>query len=108
MNVLEKYFGILGLFFVFLTVNVIRHRKISHTSLGEGTNANLQRAIRSHANFAEYVPFFMIIMLCLHTKIHITITHTLCTVFIIGRILHFYGIFIAERKGNFKFRVSGE
>lgn len=57
--------GLLGLLYAALSLNVARMRGRKRVSLGDGGDAELQDAIRAHANFMEYVPLclFLIYML---------------------------------------------
>jgi uncharacterized membrane protein YecN with MAPEG domain len=50
------------LMFVWLSFRVIRHRRSARVALGSGGDARLERAIRAHANFAEYVPFAVLLL----------------------------------------------
>jgi uncharacterized protein len=56
------YASILALFFIGLSLRVVLLRRKSKTSLSDGGNTTLLRAIRAHANFAEYVPFALMLM----------------------------------------------
>lgn len=54
--------GILGVWYAFLAVTVIRARFRHRVSLGDGGIPELQARIRAHGNFAEYVPLILILM----------------------------------------------
>ena len=56
------YAGVLGLLFLALSLNVIRMRRSEHVGLGHDGAPKLERAIRAHANFAEYAPFVLLLM----------------------------------------------
>jgi uncharacterized membrane protein YecN with MAPEG domain len=56
------YAGIAALFLVFLSVRVIRLRVRERVSLGHGDNPAVERAVRAHANFAEYVPLALLML----------------------------------------------
>ena len=56
------YAGLLALFFVFLSLRVIRFRRAAGISLGDGGDGEMRRRIRVHANFAEYAPVALILM----------------------------------------------
>jgi uncharacterized membrane protein YecN with MAPEG domain len=56
------YAGLFALFFVFLSLRVIRFRRTAGISLGDGGDEELRRRMRVHANFAEYVPLALILM----------------------------------------------
>ena len=57
--------SILTLIFVRLSFAVIDLRRKNKVSLGSGGHEDLERAIRAQGNFAEYVPFGVILIACL-------------------------------------------
>lgn len=57
--------SILTLIFVRLSFAVIGLRRKNKVSLGSGSHEDLERAIRAQGNFAEYVPFGVILIACL-------------------------------------------
>ncbi len=52
-EIVPVYAGLLGLFFVYLSIRVIRTRRHEQVALGDGDSPRLRRAMRVHANFAE-------------------------------------------------------
>lgn len=54
--------GALGLIYIALAFRVIAFRFKHRVSLGDGGNPALLQRIRSHGNFAEYVPLLLILM----------------------------------------------
>lgn len=62
MPITAIYAGVLGLFLIFLSVRVIGIRRAARIGLGDGGDTVLMRAVRAHANFAEYAPFTLIVM----------------------------------------------
>lgn len=55
--------GVLGLMFVVLSGQVVAGRMGQKVMIGEGESASpLQVAVRSHANFAEFVPLALILI----------------------------------------------
>jgi uncharacterized protein len=54
--------ALLALLYVGLAAQVIRARYRTRTALGDGDDPGLVRAIRAHANFAEYVPLILILL----------------------------------------------
>jgi uncharacterized protein len=54
--------GALGLVFFVLSLRVVQRRLSGMVSLGDGGDAVLLERIRAHANFAEHVPFLLVLM----------------------------------------------
>ena len=54
--------ALLALMFVALTWNVVQSRFRVEAVFGDGGDDLLNRAIRAHGNFAEYVPLFLILL----------------------------------------------
>ena len=57
--------SVLTIIFVRLSFAVIRLRRKNKVGLGSGGNEELERAIRAQGNFAEYVPFGIMLIACL-------------------------------------------
>ena len=57
--------SVLTIIFVRLSFAVIRLRRKNKVGLGNGGHEELERAIRAQGNFAEYVPFGIILIACL-------------------------------------------
>jgi uncharacterized membrane protein YecN with MAPEG domain len=100
------YAAILTFVYVKLTLNVINLRRQNEVSLGDGGREDLQQAIHSHGNFAEYVPLGLILLGCLEANhIHWTIVLLLGGVFTAGRL--FYAKAFLEATPNMEHRVKG-
>lgn len=56
--------AVCGLLLVLLALRVSRLRMRHRVALGDGGNAELNRAIRAHANSAEQAPIFLLMSLC--------------------------------------------
>jgi uncharacterized protein len=54
--------GALGLVYFILCLRVVMRRFPNRISMGDGGDQALQERIRAHANFAEYVPFLLLLM----------------------------------------------
>lgn len=66
MPTLTAFYGsLLALLFLGLSLNVIRLRYHYRVAFGYEGPLPLQRAIRGQANFAEYVPLTLLLLLCL-------------------------------------------
>jgi uncharacterized membrane protein YecN with MAPEG domain len=84
---------ILTAIFIKLSFAVIGLRRKNKVGLGSGGHEELERAIRAQGNFAEYVPFGILLIACLELNgapwwVVIIPGITL----IIGRLLHAVGI----------------
>ncbi|QFY42201.1 hypothetical protein F6R98_05790 [Candidatus Methylospira mobilis] len=91
------YAALLGLLFVFLSMRVITLRMKLKVSVGDGGHELLTRAIRIHGNFAEYVPFALLLMLLNELAgASMWLIHALGVSLIAARILHIKGIATAE------------
>lgn len=84
------YGGALALWFLVLTIRVIQGRgQPGGPSLGDGGDAGLQRRIRGHANFAEYVPLILVLLAMLEVNGASTLLlHGIGAALLIGRLLH--------------------
>ena len=100
------YVALLAILFLFLSFKTIKVRKKLQIGVGTGDNPELLRAMRVHANFSEYVPISLILILSFELlKGHFILVHGLGVALLIGRVLHAYGV--SQTKENLKFRVSG-
>jgi uncharacterized membrane protein YecN with MAPEG domain len=93
MVVTPLYAGLLALCLVVLSLRVIDRRRAARVSLGDGGNADLQRAIRGHANFCEYVPFALLLLAILElSRFSIYTLHAIGIALVIARVLHGYAL----------------
>lgn len=66
----------------------------------------LLRAARAHANFAEYVPFTLLLLFILESQTNIGMSiHVLGVALIVGRLVHAYGISHIDE--DYRFRILG-
>lgn len=97
MSVTPLYAALLTLWFLVLSAVVIRHRG-KGVSLGDGDDPALQRAIRGHGNFAEYVPLALVMMAVLEvSRTSIYLLHGLGIALLAGRLLHGYALSFTRR-----------
>ena len=103
------YAALLGLILIFLSIKTIQNRRSAKISFGDKDDNILQRKIRSHGNFIEYAPIFLIMLLLVEIGgLNQYFIHLFGIIFIIGRTSHAYGLTIAEiRSKNFLFRQVG-
>jgi uncharacterized membrane protein YecN with MAPEG domain len=98
------YAGILALFYVGLTFNVIARRRYHGVPFGDKDIPEMRRAIRVHGNFAEYVPLALICIMLLEMQgAGAGMIHFLCGTLLLARVLHA----IALTKSNFQLRIAG-
>jgi hypothetical protein len=100
------YAALLGLVFVFLSMQTIRVRGQVKTGLGAGEHPRLLRAMRVHANFAEYTPLALIVIYFLEVQgANVWVVHALGLSLLLGRCLHAYGF--GQENENFALRKAG-
>lgn len=98
INATALYAGLFGLAYAVLSWRVSSMRMSKKIPIFDGGDLEMGRTIRVHANFIEYVPIFLI-MLLLYEVLggsH-TMAHLYGLVFLVGRILHSYGLGFAEK-----------
>jgi uncharacterized protein len=106
ISIVPFYAVLLATLFIFLSARVIRTRRQEKVAIGDGNSPRLQRAIRVHANFSEYVPLALILVTFAEIqKFPPLIIHALCLMLITGRMSHAYGV--SQQKEDFRFRVAG-
>ena len=92
MIITAFYAGLLGVWFFILSLHVVRGRR-QGIYLGDGGNPLMLRKIRGHANFAEYVPFILLMMALLEMgRTSIYVLHALGITLVIARLLHGYAL----------------
>lgn len=85
--------GLLGLIYFFLSMRVSKIRMQKQIGIGSGSNKELNRAIRVHSNFIEYVPFCLILLLIMQgLGANIWFILIMAIVLIIARLMHAAGL----------------
>ena len=93
MSVTPLWASLLVFLYLWLAAQVIRARYRTRTALGSGGDPGLERAIRAHANFAEYVPLALGLLLMAELQgASGWLLHGLGATLLIGRALHGFGI----------------
>jgi uncharacterized membrane protein YecN with MAPEG domain len=93
------YASLLGLHFIVLCFFVIRIRRRERIAFADGGRDDLNRAVRAHGNFIEYVPFFLILLAFFEAGGgSVWIINLLALAMWAGRILHAYGVLVEEPK----------
>ena len=102
MIVTPLYAALLALWFMFLSLRVISRRRAARVSLGDGADQALTRAIRAHANFAEYVPLALLLLAVLElSRFSIYLIHALGLVLLIARLLHGLAFTVDFKEGRY-------
>lgn len=95
--------SILALLFVFLSIGVIKQRRIHKVALGDDNNIEIKKWISAHNNFIQYTPFTLLMIFFIeyvgNIKIEILIIGLFFT---IGRFFHAYGLTQEEKYENDK------
>jgi len=105
-HIVPTYAAILGLLFVALSVRTFRLRRSLRVIVGDGGNPVMLRAMRVHANFAEYVPLTLLLLYLLEQQGAGAIFLNACgAALIVGRLAHAWGV--SHVKENVRFRVVG-
>ncbi len=100
MEITLVFTGILGILFFFLSLRTILGRGKNKVSLGTGDSDDMLRRVRTHANFSEYIPLLLIILGLLEYKeVPDALLYTFGSIVVIGRILHFYGLYSSQTPG---------
>lgn len=100
------YAAAFALMFIGLSVRTLRLRRRHQVAVGSGDKPVLQRAIRAHANFAEYVPLTLLLISFLEgTAGSTAVVHGVCAALLVGRCLHAVGI--SQVVEDYRWRVAG-
>ncbi len=106
MHATPLYAAGLAVVFIALSVRTIRLRRSLQIALGDSDDERMVRAMRVHANFAEYVPFTLLLMLMLELAggdgWHV---HVIGACLVVGRLSHAFGV--SRSPEDYRFRVLG-
>ena len=87
------YAGLLGLLLIALSINVVLARRKYRVRLGVGTDDGMQQAVRVQANFSEYVPLAIVLLvLCELTGMPLVAVHVAGILLVTSRLLHAWGL----------------
>lgn len=91
---------------LWLSLRVIGLRRRLRVAIGTGGQPVLERAVRAQANFAEYVPFALVLMALAEAGgTPGWLLHPLGAALLAGRLAHGWGI--TREREDFRFRVGG-
>ena len=106
MTITAFYASLLAALFLLLSARVIGWRRVRRVELGHGEDAQLLRRMRVHANFAEYVPFALLLMALAESMAPPRpLLHLVGIVLIVGRLMHAYGL--SQTPHILRYRVWG-
>ena len=93
LTVTPYYAAALGLLFGVLSLRVIVVRRSKNIGFGAADDADLERRIRVHANFAEYVPMTLLLLGMAEVRgaPHLWL-HIFNTALLLGRVVHAIGV----------------
>ena len=106
MQITAFYAALLAVLFLVLSVRVIAWRREHRVEFGHGEDVELLRRLRVHANFAEYVPFTLLLMALAESMAppHVLL-HVAGLLLVAGRLLHAYGV--SQFPPVMRYRVYG-
>ena len=100
------YAALLAFIYILLSVRIIRVRHRTKVAFGANGDPDLDRRIRVHANFAEYVPFALLLLAFVEMgEAADWVVHVLGLTLLAGRAAHAYGV--SQAREDFRFRVTG-
>lgn len=93
MPITALYAALLTPLFIALSARTIAQRQAARVAFGHAADDELLRRIRAHANFAEYVPFALILLAaCEHLDAPSVLVHALGVMLVAGRHIHAYAL----------------
>ena len=76
-------------FYLVLSARVIVMRRGNRISLGDGDSTEMQRRIRAHGNFAEYVPLGLVLLAVAESQQEAVVwLHAVGGLLLAGRLMH--------------------
>ena len=106
MTITAFYAALLAALFLLLSIRVIGWCRVHRVELGDGDNRELLRRMRVHANFAEYVPFTLLLMALAESMAPPRpLLHLVGLMLVAGRLLHAYGL--SQAPQILRYRVWG-
>ncbi len=106
MQTTPLYAALLAFLFVALSYRVTQLRRSAQVALGDGGDKLLRRAIRVQGNFAEYVPFALLLLAMAELNgLGALWLHTLGAVLLVGRVVHAVGV--SQPGEDLRLRVTG-
>jgi uncharacterized membrane protein YecN with MAPEG domain len=89
LTIVPIYAAIFGFIYIYLAFRVIGQRRAFRVLIGHGGHARLERIQRVHGNFAEYVPFSLILLMFIEVQgFPAWLVQVLCIALLAARVLH--------------------
>jgi uncharacterized membrane protein YecN with MAPEG domain len=102
--IVPAYAALLTFLYIFLSSRVIQSRSATRIGIGTGGNRGLERRMRIHANFAEYVPLALLLLVFMEMQGRPAwLLHLLCAALVLARIGHVIALW--DEKEIFQLRV---
>jgi uncharacterized membrane protein YecN with MAPEG domain len=93
------YAGLLGLLLIALSVQVVLARRRYKVRLGTGSDDGMQQAVRVQANFTEYVPFAVLLLVFSEISgLPPAAVHGAGILLLVSRLMHAWGL--SQRPGR--------
>jgi uncharacterized membrane protein YecN with MAPEG domain len=104
--IVPVYAAVLAFVYIVLSARVIQARRSAKVAIGTRGDVHLERIMRVHANFAEYVPFALLLATFIEMQgTRAWLIHLLCLALVAGRVVHAYGV--SQEHENFRLRMAG-
>ena len=104
--IVPAYAAVFAFVYILLSARVIRARRHARISIGTKGDIGLERKVRVHANFAEYVPFALLLATFVEMQNGpVWLVHLACSTLLAGRLIHAFGV--SQERENFRLRVAG-
>ncbi len=92
LTITPIYAALIAFLYVALSVNVIRQRRVGKISVGDHGDKAMIKAMRTHANCAEYAPFALLLIAMVELQdAGDWLVNLLGMLLLAGRLLHAYG-----------------
>jgi uncharacterized membrane protein YecN with MAPEG domain len=105
-TIVPFYAAVLAIIYIALSVRVVQARRSAKVAIGTRGYPLLERKMRVHANFAEYVPFALLLATFVEMQGRPAwLIHLLCLALLAGRLVHAYGV--SQEHENYSLRTVG-
>jgi len=100
------YASLLAILYMKITIEVIKARKSKRIIIGLNQDSEMEFLVRSHSNFIEYTPLFLILLFFFEKSLsnYLFFVHIFGILFLIGRYFHFRAF---NKKETRSLRIRG-